>query len=277
MKITDYPPQEPFNANAAIYHDEVMRRGMNAGPSVESRYGDSAYQSVAVFPAAVPDGRVLLVVHGGGWTNGYKEWMSFMAPAFVAAGVTFVTVGYRLAPAQVFPAGYDDVADGVVHILRRVAVHGGDPSKLYVGGHSAGAHYAALLATRADWWKSRGLSRNPIKGCLPVSGVFRFGEGSGMSMRPRFLGPENVGNEHKASPVEDIEQSTPFLIAHGDRDFPHLIVQAEEMEKRLAGLRIPVRRIVLEDADHFIASYRAGEPRGVWVEAALDFMNPGQP
>ena len=138
MKIADYPPQEPFNANAAIYHDEVMRRGMNAGPSVESRYGDDSYQSIAIFPAPEPDGRLLVFVHGGGWTNGYKEWMSFMAPAFIAAGVTFVAIGYRLAPGQVFPAGYDDVADGLIHVLRRVGVHGGDPNKLYVGGHSAG-------------------------------------------------------------------------------------------------------------------------------------------
>jgi dipeptidyl aminopeptidase/acylaminoacyl peptidase len=94
-----------------------------------------------------------------------------------------------------------------------------------------------------------------------------------MSMRPRFLGPENLGNERKASPIEDIDQPTPFLIAHGDRDFPHLMVQAEEMEERLASLRVPVRRIVLKDADHFIASYRAGETGGVWVEAALEFMN----
>jgi arylformamidase len=275
MQIADYPPQEPFNPNAALYHDEVMRRGANAGPLVESRYGDTAYQSVAIFPAAKPDGRVFAFIHGGGWTNGYKEWMSFMAPAFTVAGVTFVTIGYRLAPAHVFPAGYDDVADGLVHMLSRVAEHGGDPTKFYAGGHSAGGHYAALLAVRSEWWKARGLSGNPIKGCLPVSGVFRFGERSGMSMRPRFLGPENIGNERRASPVEEIDQLTPFLITHGDRDFPHLMVQAEEMEKRLAELGVSVRRMVLKDADHFIASYRAGEPGGVWVTAALDFMSPG--
>jgi len=276
MQIADYPAQEPFNPNAAVYHDEVMRRGAAAGPFVESRYGASAYQGVAIFPALRPDGRVLVFIHGGGWTNGYKEWMSFMAPAFTAAGVTFVTLGYRLAPAHVFPAAYDDVADGLAHVLGRVAMHGGDPNKLYVGGHSAGGHFAALLATRSNWWKARALSVNPVKGCLPMSGVFRFGEGSGMSTRPRFLGPENIGNERKASPVEDIDQATPFLIAHGDRDFPHLMVQAEEMENRLASLSVPVRRIVLQDADHFIASYRAGEPGGIWVAAALDFMNPKQ-
>lgn len=273
MQIADYPPQEPFNPNAARYHDEVMRRGADPGPCVESRYGGSAYQSAAIFPAARPDGRVLAFIHGGGWTNGYKEWMSFMAPAFTEAGVTFVTLGYRLAPAHVFPAGYDDVAEGIVHVAGRVAEHGGDPDRIYVGGHSAGGHYAALLATRSDWWKARGLATSPVRGCLPVSGVFRFGEGAGMSTRPRFLGPENAGAERRASPIEGIEHKTPFLIAHGDRDFPHLMVQAEEMERRLTELGVHVHRMVLNDADHFIASYRAGQAGGVWVKAALGFMS----
>ena len=48
---------------------------------------------------------MLLFWHGGGWTSGYKEWMGFMAPALNAAGVTFVSAGYRLAPEHVFPAG----------------------------------------------------------------------------------------------------------------------------------------------------------------------------
>jgi acetyl esterase/lipase len=276
MRIEDYPPQEPMSKPAASYHDEVMRRGQNPGVCSESRYGENAYQSLAIFPAAKPDGRVLVFIHGGGWTNGYKEWMSFMAPAFTAAGVTFVSLGYRLAPEHVFPTGYDDLADALVNVLERVASHGGDPKRLFIGGHSAGGHYAALLATRADWWQERGLPANPIKGCLPVSGVYRFGEGSGMAVRPRFLGPEADGTERRASPIEDIAETPPFLMAHGDRDFPHLMVQAEEMEKRLAALGAPVRRIVLKDADHFIASYLAGDAEEVWVKAALQFMDAGQ-
>lgn len=277
MRIASYPPQEPFSKVAEAYHDEVMRLGAGAGPFVEGSYGESPYQGIAIFPAPAPDGRVLAFIHGGGWTNGYKEWMHFMAPAFTAAGVTFVSIGYRLAPGHLFPAAYNDVADGLVETLDRIVSHGGDPGRLFVGGHSAGGHYAALLATRADWCEARRLAENPIRGCLPISGVYRFGEGSGMTVRPRFLGAENMGNERKASPIEDIDAAPPFLIAHGDRDFPHLMVQAEDMEQRLRGLNVPVRRLVLTDSDHFRASYLGGDPQGVWVKAALDFMDAGKP
>lgn len=273
MRIEDYPPQEPFSDNARKYHLEVMRLGEGVAPAYERDYGADPYQSLGVFPAAKPDGRVLVFVHGGGWTNGYKEWMYFMAPAMNAAGVTFVSVGYRLAPRHLFPTAYEDVAAGVGWVLDHLSDFGGDPAKLYAGGHSAGGHYAALLATRSDWRRARGWDRNPIRGCLPVSGVFRFGEGSGLSGRPRFLGPEGNGAEIAASPVLGIEDATPFFIAHGDRDFPHLMTQGAEMEGELRRRGIPVERMVLEGADHFGASYACADASGRWVPAALKFMS----
>lgn len=273
MRIEDYPPQEPFSENARKYHLETLRLGEGILPAREISYGASPYQSLAVFPASKPDGRVLLFVHGGGWTNGYKEWMYFMAPPLNAAGVTFISAGYRLAPGHVFPAAYEDVAAAFGRVYDLLGEVGGDASKLYVGGHSAGGHYAALLATRADWRRARWPAANPVRGCLPISGVFRFGEGSGLSMRPRFLGPPDAEVDKAASPVVGIEDRTPFLIVHGDRDFPHLMTQGAEMETELKRLSIPVERIVLEGADHFGASYAAADPNGVWVQAALKFMS----
>ena len=67
------------------------------------------------------------------------------------------------------------------------------------------------------------------------------------------------------------------LMAHGDRDFPHLMTQAEEMERVLRACAVPVRRLVLRNADHFIASYLAGEAGSAFVDAALQFMGSGRP
>ncbi len=273
MRIEDYPPQEPFSEIARKYHLEVMRLGEDAAPAFERNYGDDPYQSLGVFPAARPDGRVFVFIHGGGWTNGYKEWMYFMARPMNAAGVSFVSLGYRLAPRHVFPTAYEDCAAGVIWALDHAGEFGGDPKRVYVGGHSAGGHYAALLATRPDWRRARWPQGNPLRGCLPVSGVFRFGDGSGLSVRPRFLGPEGASVERAASAYFDIEDKTPFLIAHGDRDFPHLMVQGAEMETQLRRLSIPVERMVLEGADHFGASYAGADAGGPWVKAALRFMS----
>ena len=74
-------------------------------------------------------------MHGGGWTNGYKEWMAFMAPAFTAAGVTFATVGYRLAPKNLFPAGVDDAIAALAWLHDNAAAFDCDPARIFLGGH----------------------------------------------------------------------------------------------------------------------------------------------
>ena len=272
MRVEDYPEQEPFTRIGALYHEEVLgRAGHLAGHDLF--YGDDPYQSLAVFPAEDSRGNVLCFMHGGGWTNGYKEWMSFMAPAVNRIGATFVSIGYRLAPAHVFPAGFDDCCDAIAMVCQKVAAFGGDPGRIFIGGHSAGGHYAALMGLRTDWQASRDVSVDVIRGVLPVSGTFEFGEGSGLSMRPRFLGPEDSGNEAPASPVNHVRSGAPpFLVAWGDNDFPHLVRQASTFVDALRANRVDATQLILEDCDHLGASYACGDDDGSWIRAAAGFM-----
>jgi arylformamidase len=265
MQVQDYPPQEPFSPPARLYHDEVMRRA-DLTAAEEVSYGPDPYQRVLVWRAAKPTGALLAFLHGGGWTNGYKEWMAFMAPALVDAGITFASVGYRLAPQCLFPIGFDDSCRGVGLLIERARSYGAEPDRVFVGGHSAGGHYAALMAlTRPEL---------RLRGCLPISGVYDFGPASGLSIRPRFLGRAESGHEQPASPIGNIHAApAPFLIAHGSEDFPHLIVQAERMESALkAAAGGDVERLVLEGRNHFTASYAGGEANGPWVPRAVDWM-----
>ncbi len=271
MRPEDYPPQEPFSEIAQPYVEEVTRRSADAVPADELPYGGDPYQTVAIHPAAEPGGDVLVFMHGGGWTSGYKEHMNFMAPALGSAGVTFCSAGYRLAPRHVFPAGRNDAADAVALVCREIRRYGGDPSRLFVGGHSAGGHYAALLAVTRDWRSARGLAPDAVRGCLPLSGVYLFGEGSGLSARPRFLGPE--GSERSASPLLRVgEQRCPFLIAYGSDDFPHLATQGRRMAEALRNAGDEAEVAVLDGRDHFGASLAGGEADGPWVSRAVAWM-----
>lgn len=271
MRPEDYPAQEPLSEVAAAYQQECFRRAEGV-TGEDIAYGDDPYQTIQIVPAAEPTGDVLAFIHGGGWTNGYKEWMSFMAPALNARGVTFATIGYRLAPKHLFPVGYEDALDGVAEVHRRIADFGGDPDRLFVGGHSAGGHYAALMAVTDQWQAPRGLPADVIRGCLPVSGVYDFRPGNGMSVRPRFLGPEDSGTEEPASPIANIRRTPPFLISFGEKDFPHLIKQAEAFETEIRGRGADVTRIFLPGCNHFEANYAAGDPDGPWVGPAADWM-----
>lgn len=264
MRPEDYPAQEPFSPPARLYHEEVMRRAP-AIPGEELSYGPDPYQSVSIWRAENPNGALLAFIHGGGWTNGYKEWMAFMAPAFIEAGISFASVGYRLAPQHVFPSGFDDCCAGVAFVREHARGFGADPARIFVGGHSAGGHYAALMA----------LSRPDLglRGCLPISGVFDFGPQSELKMRPRFLGPVEQAKEGPASPIAQIGRKPgPFLIAHGSEDFPHLMTQSVRMEDALRAAGGDVERLVLQGRDHFTASYAGGEPGGPWVPRAIEWI-----
>lgn len=271
LKIEDYPPQEPISDFAMPYHEEVLRRGAGVAFD-EFRYGDDPYQSVLVTAADAPSGEVLAFIHGGGWTNGYKEWMAFMAPALVEQGITFASIGYRLAPQTLFPDGYHDVIDGFTALHARVEDFGGDPEKMFVGGHSAGGHYSARMAVADDWQVPRGMTPNVVRGCLPVSGVFDFRPGNGMSGRPRFLGPEDAGTEERASPIANINRTPPFIVTWGSEDFPHLRDQGAAMAAALEAAGGAVETIILPGCDHFGASYAAGDPESGWPSRAAAWM-----
>jgi len=268
----DYPPQEPVPPAPAAYRAEALRLGRGI-EGIDCRYGEDIYQRIALFVPKRPTGTVLMYMHGGGWTSGFKEMLAFMAPGLNAAGITFASAGYRLAPKSVFPAGFHDAADAVAWLHSNISGYGGNPSRLFVGGHSAGGHYASLLAVRRDWQQPRGLPLDVVKGCTPVSGVYDLTATSGMSMRPRFLGPEDSGCERDASPILNIASPPPpFLMAHGDQDFPHLMRQAPDMEKALTAAGGQAERIVLAGRTHFTASLATADPSMPWQARAIEWL-----
>ncbi|MGB7302122.1 MAG: alpha/beta hydrolase [Burkholderiaceae bacterium] len=273
MKPEDYPAQEPFSEMGARQHAKVMAL-VDGIAATDVMVGSDPYQSVAVYRANQPRGNVLCVMHGGGWTNGYKEWMAYMAPAVTSRGITMVSIGYRLAPRHIHPAGMNDCMDAVAWVYRNIADYGGDPNRIFISGHSAGGHFAAMLALLTDWQAPRSLSANVIRGALPISGTFLFGPESGFSMRPRFLGDEALGNEALASPMNHLRaEAPPFMVAWGEKDFPHLVRQSERFAHDSSALGNAVETIVLAQCDHLGAGFAAGDVDGAWIEAADKFMN----
>jgi acetyl esterase/lipase len=268
----DYPKQETPPPAAVAYREEALRQG--AG--IEGRdcaYGDNVYQRVALFVPPRPNGTVLAYMHGGGWTSGFKEMLAFMAPAFCDAGIIFASMGYRLAPDHLFPDQFDDTGRGLAWLHGHVGEYGGNPARIFVGGHSAGGHYAALLSVRRDWQARHGLPADVIKGCLPVSGVFDLTSSGGLSARPRFLGPVESGHDAPASPIKhDLRHAPPFLMAHGDKDFPHLMRQAADMERALLAAGVAAERIVFAGCDHFQSSLATADASKPWRRRSVEWM-----
>ena len=269
MGFLNYPEREPMGPLGQACHEQCLRLAEPyAAQGRHFAYGPDVFQSLIVHAPRQPTGEVLLFFHGGGWTHGYKEWMSMMAGALNQRGIALVTAGYRLAPEHLFPTGLRDCESALVWVAEHLSDFGAKADRLFVGGHSAGGHYASLLALGAQ---SRKLPA--VAGCLPISGVYQFGAEAGLSMRPRFLGPEDPDVDRQASPLmAELRQAPPFFISYGERDFPHLKAQAIRMADALRAAAVGVEVLELQDCDHLQASYAAADLDGAWIRHAEAFM-----
>ena len=132
---------------------------------------DDEKRSLDVYaPAGAKDLPVAFWIHGGGWHGGDKAEVKLKPQAFMDKGFVFVSVNYRLMPQVDMGTLVRDVAQSFRWMENHVAEFGGDPKRVFVAGHSAGAQLAALLCTDERYLKEQGVSFNVIKGCMPVDG-----------------------------------------------------------------------------------------------------------
>jgi arylformamidase len=134
-------------------------------------YGDRERQVLDVYsPAGAKDRPVVFWIHGGGWQVGDKSDVQQKPRAFVEKGFVFVSTNYRLLPHVDMATIVRDIARSIRWVHDHIAAYGGDPNRLLVMGHSAGAQLAALICTDDRYLKQEGLSLSIIKGCVPVDG-----------------------------------------------------------------------------------------------------------
>ena len=113
---------------------------------------------------------VVFWIHGGGWQTGDKTSVQIKPQVFMDKGFVFVSTNYRLLPSVDMGTIVRDVAKSIHWVHDHIAEYGGDPKRLFVMGHSAGAQLAALICTDDRYLKAEGLSLAIIKGCVPVDG-----------------------------------------------------------------------------------------------------------
>ena len=139
---------------------------------LDRRYGDMPGETIDIFPARKGDGTCMMFIHGGYWRALDKKDSSFLAPAWVDAGVSLAVVNYDLCPNVTI----DEIVRQMLRASRWLWLHaedyGMDQDRLYVSGHSAGGHLAAMLMC-ALWpvFDAR-LPKDLWKGALAISGIY---------------------------------------------------------------------------------------------------------
>jgi acetyl esterase/lipase len=244
----------------------------------------------------VPKGKkgypVVVFLHGGAWMYGDKSvsgLYSAVGRCLAENGVGAVFPNYRLSPWVQHPEHIRDVARAFAWTHRHIAEHGGKPDRLFVGGHSAGAHLAALLATDDTYLRAEGLSRGNIRGVIAVSGIYRIPEK--LSVRLPNLGGatgrkvelgfnpfevvfgKDARARRAASPLHHVCPGLPpFLVVYAQHELLLLPEQAEEFVEALKEKKCDVERLRIKGRHHGSIVFKATTPDDPLADAMLRFV-----
>lgn len=157
----------------AVLDALVPRGGRHA---LDLAYGDAPRQRLDVYrpdPTARP-APVVVFFYGGDWRTGSKSDYRFVAQAFASHGYVVVIPDYRLHPDVTFPAFVEDAASAVRWTRDHAGEYGGDPRRLFLAGHSAGSHLAAMLTLNPAYLEAAGVPRDTIRATAGLSGPYDF-------------------------------------------------------------------------------------------------------
>jgi acetyl esterase/lipase len=220
---------------------------------------------------------VLIMIHGGAWQTGQKELLGFIGPAVVDLPAIFVSIQYRLAPAHKYPACLDDTLDAVAWVVRNIERYGGSAERLYLGGHSSGGHLSALVTLRRDLVAQRGLPKDVIKACFPVSGVYNMDSSNPPPGSTEKIVSEALftskADEAPASPVNHVAgNTTPFFVTYGGEDVEKMIRNGRAL---IAALRAQPGRVeshVFPGLSHTDMCLMLGERDTLWSKTVRAWM-----
>jgi len=159
--------------------------------------------------------KTLIFFYGGSWESGHKEDYKFVAEALSSAGFIVVIPDYRVYPEVIFPDFVDDSARAVNWVKNNIAAYGGG-EQLFVAGHSAGAHIAALLVLDKQYLASYELAPNDLKGMIGLAGPYDFLPLKSDTLKTIF-GPEQ--QRWQSQPIHFVDgKNPPMLLLVGSND-----------------------------------------------------------
>jgi len=212
-------------------------------------YGDHERLTLDLY---VPHGEgpfpVLMFVHGGSWRFGSKDGYPFVGERFAAEGFLTAVIDYRLVPEGAYPAMVEDAAAAAAWLIENAGAHKGDPERLYLVGHSAGAYNVVMAGLAEEFLEAEGLGAGAIDGVIGLSGPYRFNPKAKGALADAF------GDAPDPDAVQPLNRARgdapPLLLVTGDADRIVSPANASDLAEavRAAGGRAETR--VYEGGDH---------------------------
>lgn len=248
-------------------------------------YGDHEHQKLDYYlPSETRQAPVMVYVHGGGWRVGDKKAVGSKAKFFCGKGWVFVSVNYRLLPDGEHPRNVNDVASAIAWVTEHADELGIDRQRLFVMGHSAGAHLASLVAVHPQALTAVGLSRGQIRGVISLDtnayDVATLMQSSSARYYGQVFGRDpavwkDASPQHHLAPDAGIP---PFLICYskgmGLRKDPKRATNARAFKQALQAHNIDASVVDASDRNHSQINQRFGTVTDTKVTArAWQFLS----
>lgn len=271
--------EREYNARAAVpdhalqlrHWAEQSRRVRVGHPCyLDIAYGNAPNQTLDIFPARRGGGHTPLMVfiHGGYWRALDKSDFSFLAPAFTRAGIALAVVNYRLLPQVPLEHLVRDVVSSITWLYQHAGHYGANPHRLYVSGHSAGGHLAAMMLA-CQWPRWHGaLPPDVVRGALAISGLY--------DLAPLMAAPfirDDLGLDDKrvlALSPACLAAAThaPLMTAVGGQESSEFHRQAHLLAQHWSG--VFVRDVPMPGHNHFTVCSALGDPSSALFSAARE-------
>lgn len=254
-------------------NSEVMRSRI--GTPRRFSYGAAPGEGLDAYATKIPHAPIHIFLHGGAWRGGLAKDYAFPAEMFVRAGAHFVVpdfawvqdAGGSLAPIA------DQVRRAVAWVYRNAQDIGGDPNRIYVSGHSSGAHLAGVVLT-TDWPQQFNLPADLVKGGLCCSGIFDLTPVA-LSARSTYV---KFSDEivQALSPQRQLGHlNVPVTVAYGTLETPEFQRQSRDFCSTVQAAGKPAKLLVADGYNHFEIVETLSNPYGLLGRAALAQMGLG--
>ena len=264
------PNRDQMNKRRASESDLVRER---LGAPKRVTYGTTPHEMLDIYPARNGNAPVAVFVHGGAWRGGYAKNSAYAAETFVRAGAHFVVLDFI----NVIESGGDlipmieQVRRGVAWAAKNAATFGGDPSRIYVTGHSSGAHLGGCVLI-TDWEKDFGLPRDTVKGATLCSGMYDL-KPVRLSKRSDYVKFTDAVEDALSTQRHLDRINCPVTVLHGTLETPEFQRQSRDFAAALKAVGKPVRLIVAEGYNHYEIGETLNNPYGPFGRAALEMMH----
>ena len=233
-------------------------------------YGSDPRQQLDLYVPTKGSGPfpVVLFSYGGSWNSGTRTEYRFVGDALASRGVLVVIADYRVYPQVRYPEFLEDSARAAAWAFANVKDQGGDPRRIYVMGHSAGAYNAAMLALDGRWLGTVGISTKALAGFIGLAGPYDFLPIRDPAVQPVFFHPNSPPD---SQPIRHAGPESPrsFLAAPENDQIVDAERNTHQLAKKLAAVGVSVTYKRYPGVSHESLIGAMGRPLR-WLAPVLD-------